>query len=54
MSEAEVKDDTPECAKALADYEKRKAEGNIGTMEERPNCDDDGFYKSYKCNRGQT
>ncbi|EFA06927.2 hypothetical protein TcasGA2_TC009876 [Tribolium castaneum] len=54
MSLAQVKDNTPECAKAAADYEKRKAEGNIGTMEMPPNCDDSGFYKPYKCNLGQT
>ncbi|XP_068893390.1 thyroglobulin-like [Tenebrio molitor] len=42
------------CTRARAEYDNRKVDGTLGTMQVRPNCDDDGFYKPYKCLPGQT
>ncbi|KAL1502172.1 hypothetical protein ABEB36_007356 [Hypothenemus hampei] len=43
-----------ECALKQQNYDKRREDGYLGTMEIRANCDEDGFYDTYKCTPGQT
>ncbi|XP_019868554.1 uncharacterized protein LOC109597338 [Aethina tumida] len=42
------------CFKSIKDYDERKLNGSLGSMEMRPSCDGRGFYAPYKCIPGQT
>lgn len=42
------------CTQVQDDYDQRRANGTLGSMETRQTCDDDGFFTSYKCIPGQT
>ncbi|CAH0551995.1 unnamed protein product [Brassicogethes aeneus] len=41
------------CYEKQANFDARKKEGTIGTLEVRPNCDGQGFYETYQCIPGQ-
>lgn len=42
------------CLKAQNKYDKQKNSTNgVGTLIQRPICDDEGHYTSVKCNLGQ-
>lgn len=42
-----------ECTKEQLAYNKAKTDGTLGQFMFRPECDEDGFYKSVKCIPGQ-
>lgn len=42
-----------ECTKEQLSYDTAKNDGTLGQFMHRPECDEDGFFKSVKCIPGQ-
>ncbi|XP_060529378.1 uncharacterized protein LOC132703876 [Cylas formicarius] len=45
---------TTDCTLQQLDYDERRQNGSLGTMEVRAKCDEDGLFDSFKCIPGQT
>lgn len=43
-----------ECHQLQDDYDNKRLNGSLGSMETRQTCEDDGLFSSYKCIPGQT
>ncbi|VEN38843.1 unnamed protein product [Callosobruchus maculatus] len=43
-----------DCTKKQDEYDERRSKGTLGSMELRPECDEEGYFASYRCIPGQS